>query len=155
MTRTPDPAPSRDEHERGSASVYFLLAATAIIAATGLLVDGGETLAARAQAIDQAEQAARTGIQQLELDQLRDGNLVPSPARAITAAENYLHAYGDTGTATLHGRTLTVTARRTIPSRILQAFGLTGFTATGRGVATLVAGIAAPGDTGRAQGAQP
>ena len=155
MTQKPDPAPARDEHERGSVSVYFLLAATAVIAATGLLVDGGETLAARAQAIDHAEQAARAGIQQLELDQLRDGHLVPAPARAIATAEGYLHAHGDTGTATLHGHTLTVTARRTLPSRILQAFGLRGFTATGTGVATLVTGIAAPGDTGRAQGTQP
>ena len=155
MTRNPDTTRTREEDERGSASIYFLFAAIAVIAATGLLIDGGETLAARAQAVDHAEQAARTGIEQLRLDQLRDGHLVPQPARAIAAAQNYLHAYGDTGTATLHGRTLTVTARRTVPSRILQAFGVTGFTATGTGVATLVAGIAAPGDTARDQGAQP
>ncbi|WP_051451318.1 hypothetical protein [Actinospica robiniae] len=155
MTQNPDPALVHEEHERGSASVYFLLAATAIIAATGLLVDGGETLAARAQAIDQAEQAARAGIEQLQLDQLRDGRLIPASARAIDTAENFLRAHGDTGTASLHGHTLTVTARRTIPARILQAFGLRGFTATGTGVATLVAGIATPGDTGRNQGTRP
>jgi Flp pilus assembly protein TadG len=155
VTTNPDPARTKDESERGSASVYFLIAATAVIVATGLLVDGGETLAARAQAVDRAEQAARAGIEQLQLDELRDGHIAPAPARAIAVAENYLHAHGETGTAILQGRTLTITARHTIASRILQVFGRTGFTATGQGTATLVAGIAAPGDTGPSNGTQP
>lgn len=151
-------SPRRQERdERGSVSVYFLLITTAVIAATGLLIDGGETLAARAQAADHAEQAARAGIQQLQLDRLRAGTITPLPARAVAVAENYLHGFGDTGTATLNGNTLTVTARRTIPARILQAFGINGFTATGTGTATLAAGIAAPGDTvaGTGRGARP
>ena len=155
MTKNPDTTRTREEDERGSASIYFLFTAIAVIAAAGILVDGGETLAARAQAIDQAEQAARTGIQQLQLDQLRAGHILPAPARAIAAAESYLHASGDTGTATLYGHTLTVTARRTVPSRILQAFGIKGFAATGTGTAALVAGIATPGDTAQNRGTQP
>jgi Flp pilus assembly protein TadG len=145
----------RHEEERGSASIYFLLTATAVIIATGLLVDGGETLAARAQVIDHAEQAARAGVEQLELDQLRDGHPTPAPAHAITVAEHYLHQAGDTGTAEITGQTLTVTAQRTIASRILGAFGIGRFTATGKGVATLVAGVATPGDPTPRQGARP
>ena len=149
------PHPPASDQERGSASVFFLLTTTAVIAAAGLLIDGGEVLAGKAQTIDEAEQAARTGVQQLHLDQLRNGHIALDPAQAAAAVDAYLHRYGETGTATVTADQVTVTARRTIPSRILAVFGVPGLTATGTGTAILVPGIAAPDDTAKLQKAQP
>lgn len=149
------PYPPASDHERGSASVFFLLTATAVVAAAGLLIDGGEILAGKAQTIDNAEQAARTGAQQLRLDRLRSGQIALQPAQAAAAVNAYLRRYDETGTATVTADHVTVTARRTIPSRILAVFGIPGLTATGTGTATLVPGIAAPDDTAKLQKAQP
>lgn len=134
--------------------MFFLLITTAVIAATGLLVDGGEVLAGKAQTIDQAEQAARAGAQQLNLDHLRDGEISLVPARAAAAVDTYLHQYGETGTTTVTGNRVTVKATRTIRSRILGAFGIPSLTATGVGTATVIPGIAAPNDEAELQKAR-
>lgn len=142
--------PSADR-ERGSASVFFLLTTTAVIAAIGLLVDGGEILAAKAQTIDHAEQAARAGAQQLDLDHLRGGQITLLPAQAAAAVNAYLRQDGETGTTTVTGNRVTVRATRTIRARILGAFGVPGLTETGTGTAMLIPGIATPNDEAELQ----
>ncbi|WP_051451395.1 pilus assembly protein TadG-related protein [Actinospica robiniae] len=135
-----------DDAERGSATIFFLIASTAVLLAIGLLVDVGETLAAKAAAVEQAQQAARTGAQQLNTDSLRAGTLVIDPARAAAAAVAYLHDQGDTGSTTVRGHDVVVQARHVYHNRILSFFGLHQFTATATGTAALVSGIANPGD---------
>lgn len=145
MTKHADPG-AQDDAERGSATVFFLVASTAVVLALGLLVDVGETLAAKAAAVEQAQQAARAGAQQLNTDSLRAGNLVIDPARAATAAVAYLHDQGDTGSATVHGQDVVVQARHVYHNRILDLFGIHQFTATATGTAALVSGIGNAGD---------
>ncbi|MEU6713205.1 pilus assembly protein TadG-related protein [Nonomuraea sp. NPDC046802] len=57
--------------ERGSMSVFTVLFSVAVFLLAGLLVDGGSAINARLRAADVAEQAARAGADQLDVDHLR------------------------------------------------------------------------------------
>ncbi|SDH80999.1 TadE/TadG family type IV pilus assembly protein [Nonomuraea jiangxiensis] len=57
--------------ERGSMSVFTVLFSVVVFLLAGLLVDGGSAINARLRAADVAEQAARAGADQIDVDQLR------------------------------------------------------------------------------------
>ncbi|MGP3911820.1 pilus assembly protein TadG-related protein [Nonomuraea sp. NBC_00507] len=57
--------------ERGSMSVFTVLFSVAVFLLAGLLVDGGAAINARLRAADVAEQAARAGADQIDVDHLR------------------------------------------------------------------------------------
>ena len=57
--------------ERGSMSVFTVLFSVVVFLLAGLLVDGGSAINARLRAADVAEQAARAGADQLDVDHLR------------------------------------------------------------------------------------
>lgn len=144
MTRPHRPAQA--EAERGSVTVFFLVTTAAIIAALGLAADVGETLAISAQVTDEAEQAARIGADQLNLADLRAGHITIDPATATAAAQTYLRQFGDTGTVTVHGTDLDVSAQRPILAQFLEVLGVPGLTARGAGAATDIPGVAGPND---------
>jgi Flp pilus assembly protein TadG len=58
--------------ERGSMSVFTVLFSVVVFLLAGLLVDGGSAINARLRAADVAEQAARAGADQIDVDHLRD-----------------------------------------------------------------------------------
>ncbi|MFC7759706.1 hypothetical protein ACFQY4_18075 [Catellatospora bangladeshensis] len=83
--------------------------------------------AARVRAAGLAAEAARAGVQHIDLTAYRtNGRLVLQPGLASTAAEAHLAAAGATGTATVTGNRITVTAtsRQSVP--LLTVFGLGG-----------------------------
>ena len=136
------------ESERGSVALFMALFMVAMIALAGLVIDGGGSLAARGRAHDIAAQAARAGADAVSEGSLRGSNpeaLVIDPGAAQAAAQTYLRAGQATGTVTVSGQDVTVTAR--VPRRavILSAFGIDDVSGTATATATIVYGAAVIG----------
>jgi len=93
----------RHERERGSISLMVIGLSAVLLLSIGLVYDGGMVLAARRDAIDTAEAAARAGAAQIEP---YGGGLQPEQARA--EALRYLETSGHRGEVTVDGRTLRV-----------------------------------------------
>jgi Flp pilus assembly protein TadG len=98
---------------------------------SGAVLDGGNAMAARVQALDIAQQAARAGANQLDLAALRtQGVLRLDPVAARTAATAFLADAGIPGTATANPDEVTVTVTRSQPTLILQAIGVDAISMT-------------------------
>ena len=103
----------------------------------GLVLDGGLTLAAKVQAIDEAQAAARAGAQAIDIPTYRaTGQITLDAAQATTDAEDYLAAAGHSGIVTVNGNQVTVTVSITQPMQILSIGGIDHLTVTGTGTAT-------------------
>ena len=109
--------------ERGSATVWLLLLVPALVFATGLVVDGGRAITVRQEALGLAGQAARTGVDQMDLGGYRAGEGVRAvaPGAAQVAACGWIMEHragaGCTATAGADGLvevTVTLTYRRVI-----------------------------------------
>lgn len=101
-----------------------------------IVVDGGLALAAKAQALDVAQEAARTGAQQLDIARLRSADEVRlQTARAAAAARHHVAATGDTGTAHVQADAVTVEVTHRQPTQILQLVGLRTLTVHATGTA--------------------
>lgn len=122
---TSSPVPG---YQAGQATVFVTTVAVALIAAVGLVYDGGRVLTARIQAIDEAQEAARAGAQGIDLTAYRrNGHIDLDPAQARAAARTYLVAAGYHGTVATTGTTVTVSVDITRPTHILPAIGLTRY----------------------------
>jgi Flp pilus assembly protein TadG len=80
----------RSRSEEGVATVLLLLLTPALFGLAGLVLDGGAALAARQDAADLAEQAARAGADRLDTSQLRSTG---TPAIDRTAAQTRACAF--------------------------------------------------------------
>lgn len=144
MTRQFRDRLSREDAERGSIALYFAITTLAALVMAGLVIDGGAALATRERAADLATQAARAGATALTPTSLRDAptQLQADPTAATQAADAVLTEGDATGTVSITGDTVTVTAhlpRRTV---ILSAVGLTNISQTATASATTVIGTA-------------
>jgi Flp pilus assembly protein TadG len=111
--------------DEGSVAVFVVLITTALLAAAGLVIDGGNLLAARQQADSVAEQAARAGADALARESIRTaGPVRVDPAAANAAVERYLATTGYSGETVVAGDTVTVTVQVTQPTAILSAVGI-------------------------------
>jgi Flp pilus assembly protein TadG len=110
--------------EQGSATVFVVFLSIALLAAAGLVIDGGYALAQRRSAINHAEQAARLAADQLSEPGLRNGVVRIDNNRAHAAAEDYLRAAGTRGTVDVHLDTVTVTVTDTYQSTLLSIVGV-------------------------------
>lgn len=128
--------------ESGQVTAFLVTFIMALLFVAGLVIDGGYLLAAKRQAIDTAEQAARAGAQGLALEDLRaTGRQTLDPRRATLAARAYLASTGHDGTVTVNGDRVAVTV--TIPRRLV-ILGIAGFgevTVTGQAEARNVRGV--------------
>lgn len=120
-------------NDRGSLTVigFFLLLGTLLF--TALVVDGGGILSAREYAAEVAREAARAGADALTPLSLRTadpGQLQVDPAAAEQAAQRVLATAGLTGTVTVNGERVTVTAHARYRTKIASAFHLTTLTLT-------------------------
>jgi len=137
--------------EEGMVTAFVVIFAFALILVAGLVIDGGLTLAARIQAIDEAQAAARAGAQQINLAVFRsDGQVILDPARATQAAQAYLATTGHAGTVTVEGDRVQVAVRITQPMQILEVAGIGNLTVVGHGAATAEEGVTAPNQNGAA-----
>lgn len=117
------PTGSRDEV--GGATVFVVLLAVALMAAAGLVIDGGYALAARREAMNQAEQAARVASDQLSEAGLRSGLTTVQNAKARGAAQSYLASAGAAGTVGIGaGGRVSVTVRSDYRPAVLSMVGI-------------------------------
>lgn len=135
-TRTP----ARD---RGSVMFWVIPLMAGLIALTGLVVDGGDALAAHQKATDLAQQAARAAADALPQYGLRTalpGDTTPQPAAATLAARRILDTAGVAGTVDISGDTVTVTVTVHRPTQILALVGIHDLTSTATATAATVHG---------------
>jgi Flp pilus assembly protein TadG len=151
---TPDRQPSRARasvlgdgsrrRDDGAITILVLLLTPMLLALAGLVWDGGLAINARQQAADLAEQAARAGADQLDLDAARaDGTNLIDTARARTAACHYLLIAAPAArcAATATAQQVTVRVTTTTTTALLGLIGLHSLTTHGQATARPVQGV--------------
>ena len=127
----------------GLAAVWMVFTTFLTVLLAAIIFGGGVIFAARTHGYDLAQQAARAGAQQIDAATYRtSGVLRLDPARAATAARQFLTAAGATGTVTVTAARITVTATSHQPTPMLASFGVTTVTVTSTASATPVVGPA-------------
>jgi hypothetical protein len=117
------------ERDSGQVTAMVVVMMAALILLAGLVLDGGLVLAARENALTLAQEAARAGVQGIDLATYRqDGTLVLLPAEAEADARAYLAEAGGTGTVQVNGDIVTVTVTIIQPMQILSIAGLQAVT---------------------------
>jgi len=135
-----------NHREQGVVTVFVAGITLALLLVAGLVVDGGYILAARREAANLAESAARAGAQQLDTATLRTGTgPTLDPAAATGAARSFLTATGHTGTVTLHGDVVHVEVTIHQPTYLLALAGTRSVQVTGIGESRPVRGIVSEG----------
>jgi hypothetical protein len=134
---------SRLGEEDGMVTAFVVIFIFALLLMAGLVLDGGLTLAAKVQAIDEAQAAARAGAQAIDLATYRStGQITLDPATATADADKFLAAAGHTGTVAVNGDVVTVKVSITQATQILDIAGIDHLTVTGTGTATAEQGNA-------------
>ncbi|QHA07832.1 hypothetical protein GQF42_35115 [Streptomyces broussonetiae] len=111
--------------DRGQVTVFVVGVFAALWLFAGIVVDGGLALSGKAQALDTAQEAARTGAQQLDIGRLRHGEEVRLVRdKATAAACAYVASTGDAATASVKGEAVTVHVTHHQRTQILQLIGL-------------------------------
>lgn len=137
----------RNTSERGFVSLYVVAITIGLVALAGLVIDGGNALAARESAADTAQQAARAGADALSPDSLRSaGALSATPEAARQAANEVLSTGGVTGTVTVDGDQVIVTVTVHKATTVLSAVGLTQITGSATARATALRGTTTGGN---------
>ena len=131
--------------DRGSVSVFVIGLVVVLMAVAGLVVDGGRAINARAALADDAEQAARAGANQLDVDELRaTGDVRIDPAAARASATQFLltrgYAPGDI-TVDADAQNVDVSLEQEVPTQLLSLILITSFTVTGQATARAAVGI--------------
>ncbi len=132
--------------EDGVVTAFVVIFALALIVLVGLVVDGGLTLAARVDATDEAQAAARAGAQAINLPLYRaTGEITLDPTQADQAAETYLSATGHHGSVQVTGDQVHVTVSVTQPMQILEVAGIKNLTVSASATAVAEYGVDGPG----------
>ena len=126
----------KNERDRGVVTAFVLGLAMCFMVTAGMAVDGGRIVAARVEAADHAENAARVGAQQVTL--LRLGWRLLDPVRAKRAADEYLSVHGISGQVTVGLRTVSVTVTLTQQTTLLRLVGIGSRTISATRTAELV-----------------
>jgi Flp pilus assembly protein TadG len=129
--------------ERGVVTVFVVSMTTAMILVVGLVLDGGYTLAARRQALDEADGAARAAAQAVA-PSARVGAVTIDPGQAQSAVNAYLAPTGHVGRATVQGDVVTVSVSFRHRMLILGIGRLLSLPVSGRATARAVRGRATP-----------
>jgi hypothetical protein len=132
--------------EDGTVTAFVVTFMIALLAAVGLVLDGGMILAARRQAINEAEAAARAGAQAIDPGSLRSGSAPAlDPATAQTDVQEYLASTGHSGTAQVKGDAVTVHVTFTRSMSILGILDLQSVTIRGGATAHAAQGVTREG----------
>lgn len=134
-------------NDRGSVTAFVVIITTALLVMGGLVIDGGYSLSARRQAFNEAEAAARSGAQAIDLDTLRaTGTVQLNADDAMARAEAYLAQTGHQGTVVVDGDTVRVHVNFRQPMLILSVVGVGPLDIEGDGTARAVRGVSAGDD---------
>jgi Flp pilus assembly protein TadG len=123
--------------EDGMVTAFTVIVTAALIILAGLVLDGGLALSGKVQALDEAQEAARAGAQELNLSTFRSqGQAVLDPSAAVAAAQSYLNATGDTGTVSVTRAVVTVSVTHQQRTQILSLVGISRLSTTATASAT-------------------
>ena len=122
-------------------TAFVVIMTVAIVVMIGLVLDGGSVLAARREAIDEADGAARAAAQSVAPATRTSDRTVLDPARAQAAVDAYLAPTGHQGSVVVNGDSVAVTVSYSQHLEILGAAGLGSVTVTGHGAARAVRGV--------------
>lgn len=141
MARSPQPRrrPALGRDERGqSLSLLVAIASLGLIVMVGLVVDGGQQVAAARQCQTAAAAAARAGAEAGAADRVA-GRSAP-PGKALSAAQRALAVTGTDGSASITpgGQQIRVQTRASRPTYFLSLIGIGQVSATGQAEADLV-----------------
>jgi uncharacterized membrane protein len=131
--------------EQGMVTAFVVMMTLSLVMFIGLVLDGGYTLAARREAIDEADGAARAAAQSVTAGTRSSTGTAVDSGQAQAAVDSFLTPTGHRGQASVNGDTVTVTISFPQPLYILGAGGLFSVTVTGRGTARAVTGVESGG----------
>lgn len=128
--------------EEGTVTVFVVGFMLALLLVAGLVIDGGNVLAARREAANVAESAARAGAQRININAARTSRGVElDPAAAEARAGSYLTQTGYRGTASVQGNEVLVEVTITQRTFLLGLAGVASITVHGRGDAQAVRAV--------------
>lgn len=127
--------------EDGMVTAFVVGITLALVMFVGLVLDGGYTLAARREAISEADGAARAAAQAVAVTTRMSPSADVDPRAAQEAVDGFLAPTGHRGRAAISGDSVNVSVSFSQPLYILGAGGLMAVTVTGRGTAQAVRGI--------------
>ncbi|WP_199550354.1 TadE/TadG family type IV pilus assembly protein [Streptomyces sp. N35] len=126
---------ARDD-DRGQVLAFVVIVLAGLWLFVGIVVDGGLALSAKVRAMDVAQEAARTGAQQIDLEELRRHERVQLVAgRAKSEAGAYVAAAGSTGTVAVKSNEITVHVTHRQRTQVLQLIGIRNLTVTAEATA--------------------
>jgi hypothetical protein len=151
MNHHPDPSDAIRAARRwwradeGRVTAFVVVLTTALIGLAGLTLDGGRALAAKVEAIGQAESAARAGADAIDLATYRTtGATVLLPVQAVARAQTYLAQVGATGTVTIDDQIVTVAVTTTTDTQLLGLVGISSLRVSATGSARPRHGVLTP-----------
>ena len=111
---------------RGQALIWVALLLPLLLSIIGLALDGGIVFAARRQAQNAADAAARAGAQEIDIARYRDtGEVILDADWARYEARRYLAGLGARdATVDIVGNRIFVTVRRDVPLSFLRLVGV-------------------------------
>jgi len=127
--------------DHGSTTAFAVLMLVAVFALLGMVIDGGNEVGARQNAVDEAEQAARAGAGALSMTALRQGSVQLDDQAAIATAEAFTVQSGHPGTASVVGGTVTVRISYRVPTSILGIVGIESLPVSASASAVDVSGV--------------
>jgi hypothetical protein len=127
----------RDDGQSTAFTVVFTLA---VLTLAGLVLDAGLAVSTKVHAISVAQAAARAGARELDVAALRTSGVVRiDPARARTAAQDWLGRARITGTVTVTGNQVAVTVTTTRQTQLLHLVGISSIPITASATADAIA----------------
>jgi Flp pilus assembly protein TadG len=123
----------RGRRDDGSISLFVVVLTVALLAAVGLVVDGGGKVRALERADEAAREAARAGSQMLDVPSaVRGGRVHLDRGAAARAARAYLEAAGTEGSVSVSGDVVDVATTITYRPVVLALVGVGPMAVTGR-----------------------
>lgn len=126
------------ERDHGVVSGFVVGLALGLFVMAGLAIDSGRLVAARTEAADHAENAARLAAQEVTLIRLGVRTIDPSRARAVVST--YFDRHGVDGSVAIDHRSVTVTVRAEQDTTLLHLVGIDSRSMSAVRTATIVAG---------------
>ncbi|GII52807.1 membrane protein [Planotetraspora thailandica] len=130
--------------DRGSVTAFAVVFALALLICAGLVVDGGAKIQAYREAYAVAEETARAGAGQIDVNRAyaHGGRFEVDPSKAVAAARDYLGSSGHSGSVAMtDNRTVHVTVTVSKPTKLVSLIGIGSVTATAKASARMFHGI--------------
>jgi hypothetical protein len=124
--------------DRGVVSGFVVSLGLSLFVMSGLAIDSGRLVAARTEAADHAENAARLAAQEITLIRLGVRTIDPLRARSVVAA--YFDRHDVDGTVVIDHQSVSVTVRAEQDTTLLHLVGIDSRSLSATRTASVVAG---------------